>query len=48
MNLKIGQDIFANNGIVTLESFQHKIKSVVDLKKIIGELNAEFIWNKVP
>ena len=48
IHMECYMDIFSNNGILTLESFHHYIKNVEDLGKIIGELNAEFIWNSVP
>ena len=40
--------VFSINGILTLESLRHNLKSVEDLKKMIGEKNVQFIWNSVP
>ena len=41
-------DTFTYHGILTLESFHHKVKSAEDLTKIIGGVDAQFIWNSVP
>ena len=45
------EDAFANNGILTFESFYHYIYDSKDLIAIIGENNkcdAELIWNATP